>query len=88
MSDDIVIDVTPDEMREWRQQPTTRKFFQVVDQYAEMEFRALSDGSYIYHDSADATVIAVARATGRLSGLNQLCDLVEELQEEEEPDEP
>lgn len=86
MADDMVIDVTPDELRAWMQQSTTRKFFNVVNYRIQEITEQILDGAFVAMDSVETTALFTTRAAGRLQGLKELQLLVTELQEEEEND--
>lgn len=81
---EIVLEMTPEQLAEWKQQDSTKAVFRFLRLIREDLKEMLAAGSSLSLVSAEGTALATARLVGEVSGLDHLLEL--RSQEPEEGD--
>lgn len=72
LRNEIVLEMTPEELAEWKQREETRKVFKFLRLIREDLKESLGAGEFLDLCSAEKTALASARVAGELYGLDHL----------------
>lgn len=74
-SREIVLEMTPEQLAEWKTQDSTKAVFKFLRLIREDLKEMLAAGSSLSLASAEGTALATARLVGEVSGLDHLLEL-------------
>ena len=72
---EIVLEMTPEQLAEWKQQDSTKAVFKFLRAVREDLVQQAAEGVFLDLSSVEATALAAARTVGEASGLDHLLEL-------------